>query len=132
MKVRIQYNDGAIERRQMSNESHKFETKSPLKAFREIINMQGNGWEVAEAIINDENDNDSYELEDISDAMLQEYFDKEFEGDWTKAINYWLDEVDISGDRDIFFIEVDGEVIRDCGSEYEDDDEWTDLDEDDE
>lgn len=132
MKVRIQYNDGAIERRQTSNESYKFETQSSLKAFREIINMQGNGWEVAEAIINDENDNDSYELEDISDAMLQEYFDKEFEGDWTKAINYWLDEVDISGDRDIFFIEVDGKVIRDCGSEYEDDDEWTDLDEDDE
>lgn len=132
MKVRIQYNDGAIERRQTSNESYKFETKSPLKAFREIINMQGNGWEVAEAIINDENDNDSYELEDISDAMLQEYFDKEFEGDWTKAINYWLDEVDISGDRDIFFIEVDGKVVRDCGSEYEDNDEWTDLDEDDE
>lgn len=132
MKVRIQYNDGAIERRQIPNESHKFETKSPLKAFREIINMQGNGWEVAEAIINDENDNDSYELEDISDAMLQEYFDKEFEGDWTKAINYWLNEVDISGDRDIFFIEVDGKVIRDCGSEYEDNDEWDDLDEDDE
>lgn len=132
MKVRIQYNDGAIERRQIPNESHKFETKSPLKAFREIINMQGNGWEVAEAIINDENDNDSYELEDISDAMLQEYFDKEFEGDWTKAVNYWLNEVDISGDRDIFFIEVDGKVIRDCGSEYEDEDEWTNLDEDDE
>ena len=132
MKVRIQYNDGAIERHQIPNESYKFETQSSLKAFREIINMQGNGWEVAEAIINDPNDNDSYELEDISDAMLQEYFDKEFEGDWTKAINYWLDEVDISGDRDIFFIEVDGEVIRDCGSEYEDDDEWTDLDEDDE
>ena len=132
MKVRIQYNDGAIERHQIPNESYKFETKSPLKAFREIINMQGNGWEVAEAIINDPNDNDSYELEDISDAMLQEYFDKEFEGDWTKAINYWLDEVDISGDRDIFFIEVDGKVVRDCGSEYEDDDEWTDLDEDDE
>lgn len=132
MKVRIQYNDGAIERHQIPNESYKFETKSSLKAFREIINMQGNGWEVAEAIINDPNDNDSYELEDISDAMLQEYFDKEFEGDWTKAINYWLDEVDISGDRDIFFIEVDGKVIRDCGSEYEDDDEWTDLDEDDE
>ena len=132
MKVRIQYNDGAIERHQIPNESYKFETQSPLKAFREIVNMQGNGWEIAEAIINDPNDNDSYELEDISDAMLQEYFDKEFEGDWIKAINYWLDEVDISGDRDIFFIEVDGKVVRDCGSEYEDEDEWTDLDEDDE
>lgn len=129
MKVIVKYNDGAIERRQMPNETHRFETQSNLKAFREIIDMQGNGWEVAEAIINDENDNDSYELEDISDAMLQEYFDKEFEGDWTKAINYWLDEVDIGGGRDIFFIMVDGETIRDEDSGEDDDDEYVNLDE---
>lgn len=130
MQVVVSYNDGAIERRQMPNETYRFTAQSTLKAFREIINLQGNGWEVAEAIINNENDNDSYELEDISDAMLQEYIDKEFEGDWTKAINYWLDEVDISGDRDIFFIMVDGKTIRDNG-DGEDDCEYIDLDDED-
>ena len=130
MQVVVSYNDGAIERRQMPNETHRFTTQSTLKAFREIINLQGNGWEVAEAIINNENDADSYELEDISDAMLQEYFDKEFGGDWTKAVNYWLDEVDISGDRDIFFIMVDGKTIRDNG-DGEDDCEYIDLDDED-
>lgn len=130
MQVVVSYNDGAIERRQMPNETYRFTAQSTLKAFREIINLQGNGWEVAEAIINNENDNDSYELEDISDAMLQEYIDKEFGGDWTKAVNYWLDEVDISGDRDIFFIMVDGKTIRDNG-DGEDDCEYIDLDDED-
>lgn len=130
MQVVVSYNDGAIERRQMPNETYRFTAQSTLKAFREIINLQGNGWEVAEAIINDKNDNDSYEMEDISDAMLQEYFDKEFGGDWTKAVNYWLDEVDISGDRDIFFIMVDGKTIRDNG-DGEDDCEYIDLDDED-
>lgn len=118
MKVIVKYNDGALERCQMPNETHRFMTQSSLKAFREIIDMQGNGWEVAEAIINDEDDHDSYELEDISDAMLQEYFDKEFEGDWIKAVNYWLDQVDMGGDRDIFYIEVDGKTVRDDSCEY--------------
>lgn len=130
MQVVVSYNDGAIERRQTPNETHRFTAQSTLKAFREIINLQGNGWEVAEAIINNENDNDSYEMEDISDAMLQEYIDKEFGGDWTKAVNYWLDEVDISGDRDIFFIMVDGKTIRDNG-DGEDDCEYIDLDDED-
>lgn len=126
MKVVVKYNDGAMQRCQMPDETYRFETQSTLKAFREIIGMQDNGWEVAEAI-NDDFD----ELEDISDAMLQEYIDKEFEGDWTKAINYWLDEVDIGGDRDIFFIMVDGETIRDNDGS-EDDYEYVDLDEEDE
>lgn len=128
MQVIVKYNDGAIQRCQTPNETYRFTTQSTLKAFRRIVDLQGNGWEIAEAIINDENDKDSYELEDISDAMLQEYLDQKFNGDWTKAINYWLDEVDISGDRDIFFIMVDGKTIRDCDCGEEDDCEYIDLD----
>lgn len=113
MLITIRYNDGALERTNVADETVQFEVSNELKAFREVIDVQGNGWEVAEDIINDENDDDSYELEDISDQMLQEYIDKKFNGDWTQAMNHWLDEVDISGDRYIMFVMVDNKVVRD-------------------
>jgi hypothetical protein len=118
MKITVKYNDGAIQRTQVPNEKCEFTVETPLQAYREIVDLQGNGWEVADEIIEGEE-----ELEVITDEQLQEYLDKKYNGDWVEAINSLLDDVDISGDRDIYFIEVDGKVIRE-NDYYEDEEDW--------
>lgn len=104
----IIYNDGAIERKQVSDSVYNTKVVNEYEAFREIIQLQGNEWEVVDDMVGDEDE----EITDVPDSVMKEYFDKKFNGSWIEAVNWWLDEVDISGDRDITIIVYDGEEIR--------------------
>lgn len=111
----IIYNDGAIERKQVSDSVYNTKVANEYEAFREIIQLQGNEWEVVDDIkenVDNMLDDEDEEIADVPDSMMKEYFDKKFNGSWIEAINWWLDEVDISGDRDITTIVYDGEEIR--------------------
>lgn len=109
------YNDGAIERKQVEDNVYNTDVADEYEAFREIVQLQGNEWDVVQDMIeNVDNmlDPDEEEINNVPDSMMKEYFDKKFNGSWIESINWWLGEVDISGDRDIMTIIYDGETIR--------------------